>query len=56
LLLGAHTMTGAPRGHETVMVLSLIRGAPPPCYGKISNRGRPPEDARLRPGRPPPRS
>ncbi len=31
LLLGAHRMTGGPRAHDTVLVLSLICGAPPPC-------------------------
>jgi hypothetical protein len=52
-----HTMTGAPRDHEPVLVLSLIRSAPPPCYGIISRQGRPPSDPRLRPARPPsPRS
>lgn len=56
LLLGAHTVAGAPHQPKLVIVLSLIRGPTPSCYGKIINRARPvATDPRLRPARPPPR-
>jgi hypothetical protein len=32
LLLATQTMTGAPRGHEIVVVLRLIRGPAPPRF------------------------
>jgi hypothetical protein len=55
LLLAAHTLRGVPRGREVVLVLSLIRGSPPQCVGKVigPQRPMPPSDSRLRPARPP---
>jgi len=53
LLLAANRMAGAPRGREVVIVLSMIRGPAPLCYGKVITRARAPGDPRLRPaGRP----
>jgi hypothetical protein len=55
LLLGAQTIAGGPHLRKVVIVLSLIRGPAPPCYGKVITRARPvPTDPRLRPARWPP--
>jgi hypothetical protein len=53
LLLGAHAMDRAPDGHKAVLVLSLIVGQAPPCFGKIKRRGPPPNDPQLRLASPP---
>jgi hypothetical protein len=54
LLLGVHTLRGVQPGPKVVMVLSLIRGTAPPCYGTVISRSLPrPSDPRLRPARPP---
>ena len=52
LLLAANTMAGAPRGREVVVVLSLIRGPAPACYGKVITRAPPPGGPRVGPARP----
>jgi hypothetical protein len=53
-LLTVHDMAGVLPGCAVTMVLSLVRGAAPPCVGKIVSRRHPrPRDPRLRPARPP---
>jgi hypothetical protein len=54
LLLGVHTSPRVPDRRNVAIVLSLIRGPAPSCYGKIITPPTPtPSDSRLRPARPP---
>jgi len=41
LLLAVNRIDGAPNGLELVVMLLLVRGPAPPCYGKVVTRARP---------------
>jgi hypothetical protein len=52
LLLGVHTLPRVPDRRKVGIVLSLIRGPAPSCYGKFITPHTPhPSDPRLRPAR-----
>jgi hypothetical protein len=53
LLLAVNRMDGAPNDRELVVMLRLVRGPAPPCYGRVVTRARPQaKDLPLRPARP----